>query len=90
MVAFNGYYAQEHTNWPWEDLWAFALEHAQTLYALFAAPHLLNADRLESTPPFELALLNGDTFPDLTVGWALWLAHLEHDAVEHALELGLL
>ena len=87
--AFNAFHAERHAQWGWDPIQSLAVDCATALHALFTHPDLLSAARLERTLPFYKQLKNGTTLRDLTMGWVLWIIALEHEAVEHAAELGL-
>lgn len=72
---------------PWPQILPFAIETARSLHVLFTHPHLLTAGRLERTLPFDLQLPGGARLPGVRWGWNLWYAVLEHEAVEHALDI---
>lgn len=86
--AFNEYQAKKQAAWSWEHIQAQAIQMAVTLRALFANPSLLPWEHLEQTGEFAWQL------PDQTVltmpcAWYLWMVSLEHEAVEHAVDLGI-
>lgn len=82
--AFNAFYADRHARLPWMPIRARALDVANALYAVFAAPGLLTPDRLESTRLFSgFGLPTGETL-EMPCGWYLWMTTLEHEGVEHA------
>lgn len=85
--AFNAYCSTFFATWTWFDVQKYALDMAETVFALFTTPHLLTAARLEATDPTDKRLYNGHVLTDITYGWALWLTVLEHAAAEHATEL---
>lgn len=87
--AFNAYMAEKHSTWAWEEVRALALDQARTLYQLFAHPDLLNAQRLEQTLPHRIRLYNGHLIESVRMGWVLWLAEVQHLAIEHRTELNI-
>ncbi len=87
--AFNDWHAERDSHRAWIDIQADAIQAAETLYALFADPKLLNAKRLERTPMHLKRLHDGRVIENIRMGWALWLIELQHWAVEHATELNL-
>lgn len=87
--AFNAYQQQQSASLPWSQIQRDAIRTASTLYALFASPDLLTAERLEHTKPHRKRLRNGVLLDDTTMGWCLWVIYLDHEAVEHAVELQL-
>lgn len=89
IEAFNAHQAAKYADLPWPKAQALAMNVASTLHRLFVDPALLSAERLERTNPTPMKLQNGDRIDQTTMGWALWLIVLEHQAVEHAQALGL-
>lgn len=85
--AFNAYHADLHAEWPWEQVQRLAIDSATTLHTLFSHPGLLSADRLEQTKPFRKYLQNGFVIDSIAMGWHVWIVTLEHEAVEHAMDL---
>jgi hypothetical protein len=85
--AFNAYQLERYTDVEWIEVQRLAIDLAETLHALFSTPKLITVPRLENTARTTRTLKNGETFKDLTMGWALWLIVMEHSAVEHAVEL---
>jgi hypothetical protein len=86
---FNAYQAAKHADCTWPQIQEMALATAATLHILFTHPHLLSAERLERTLPFRKRLHDGTKIENVTMGWVLWTIVLEHEAVEHAAELGM-
>lgn len=87
--AFNDYQANKYASWRWEEIRRLALDTATALYTLFTHPALLNAERLEGTKPFRKRLPDGTVIHDIAMGWNVWITCLEHEGVEHALDLGM-
>jgi hypothetical protein len=87
--AFNDYLATKHAAWSWQQIQDLAIQTAVTLQVLFAHPLLVTWERLEQTEAHHWRLPNEMS---LTVpcGWYLWMVTLEHEAVEHATDLGIL
>jgi hypothetical protein len=85
--AFNAYQAAKHAAWPWEQIRDLAIHMATTLHTLFTQPVLLTPDRLEQTRVYEWHLPNGVSLA-MPVGWYLWMVSIEHEAVDHAADLG--
>ena len=85
--AFNAYHAGQHANWSWERIQALAIDTATTLQVLFSHPALLSADRLEQTKLFRKRLQNGFIIDNIAMGWNVWITALEHEAIEHAVDL---
>lgn len=81
----SGYYAAQ----PWYDVQKFAVEMAETVFSLFTSPHVLTPARLEATDVIAKRLHNGQLLENIPMGWALWLFVLEHEATQHATELGI-
>lgn len=88
VAAFNAYQAAKHAACAWEPIQDLALRAATALQALFAHPVLVPWQCLEDTQSFCWQLPNG-TGLNLACGWYLWMVTLEHEAVEHAADLGL-
>ena len=84
--AFNAHHAQLQRGLAWDALRAAALERAASAAALFAAPGLLSAARLERTRPTTWRL-PGDRRVRAPVGWEIWMIVMEHESVEHAADL---
>jgi len=87
--AFNDYQATKHAAWSWARIQNLAIQAALTLQVLFARPSLVSWERLEKTQAYRWCLPNE---MDVTVscGWYLWMVTLEHEAVEHAVDLGIM
>lgn len=86
---FNAYQKQKYAAWSWSQLQKDAIRYASTFYSLFAYPDLITAERLEHTKPHRKKLRNGKILDNTTMGWCLWVIYLDHEAVEHAVELKL-
>jgi hypothetical protein len=86
--AFNDYQATKHAAWSWEQIQDLAIQTAATLQVLFAHPLLVSWDRLEQTKAYRWRLPN-ETSVMVSCGWYLWMVTLEHEAVEHAVDLGI-
>jgi hypothetical protein len=84
----NAYYAEVHAKWTWQHTYDFAVSTANALYALFATPHLLTADRLETTHE-HLRTVENEVITGIKQGWVLWIMEIEHLAVDHRTELNL-
>ena len=86
--VFNDYQATKHAAWSWEQIRGLAIQTAVILQILFAHPSLLSWERLEQTKayhwplPIEMSVM-------VSCGWYLWMVTLEHEAVEHAVDLGI-
>ncbi len=80
--TFNAYFSQAHaqaqTASTWPQLRDDMIDAACAFYALFEHPHLANAACLERTLPYRKQLAN-----------SVWLANLQHIAIEHVAELGI-
>jgi hypothetical protein len=85
---FNACQADLHSNWRWSNLQSMTLQMAETVYALFTQPGLLNVETLERTRPY-VWQLPGEVRLPMPAGWYLWGICLEHEGVEHAADLGL-
>lgn len=84
---FNAYQAAKHAQWPWETIQQLALHTALAVHAMFTQPALLSPDTLEQTQKYTWYLPNGLKLA-IPVGWYVWMVSLEHEAVEHAADLG--
>jgi hypothetical protein len=87
--AFNDYQATKHAAWSWEQIQDLAIQTAATLQVLFAHPLLVSWERLEQTKAYRWQLPN-ETSVTVSCGWYLWMVTLEHEAVEHAVDLGIM
>jgi hypothetical protein len=85
--AFNDYQATKHAAWSWEQIQNLAIQTATTLQVLFAHPSLVSWERLEQTKAYRWRLSN-EMNVTVSCGWYLWMVTLEHEAVEHAVDLG--
>jgi hypothetical protein len=86
--AFNDYQATKQAAWSWEQIQDLAVQTASTLQILFAHPSIVSWERLEQTKAYRWQLPN-KMFVTVSCGWYLWMVTLEHEAVEHALDLGI-
>jgi hypothetical protein len=84
--TFNAHQAGLQRGLTWDTLRSTALDRAASAAALFAAPGLLTAGRLERTRPTEWRL-HGDRRVRASVGWEVWMIIMEHESVEHAADL---
>ena len=85
--AFNDYHATKHAAWSWKQIQDFAIQTAATLQVLFAHPTLVPWERLDQTKAYRWRLPN-EMSVTVSCGWYLWMVTLEHEAVEHAVDLG--
>ena len=85
--AFNAYQATKHASWPWEQIRELAIHTATSLHALFTQTALLSPDRLEQTRGYDWHLAKGTSLV-VPCGWYIWTVSIEHEAVEHAADLG--
>ena len=86
--AFNDYQATKHAAWSWEQIQNLAIQTAAILSILFAHASLVSWERLEQTKAYRWPLPN-EMSVMVSCGWYLWMVVLEHEAVEHALDLGI-
>jgi hypothetical protein len=86
--AFNDYQATKHAAWSWEQIQDLALQTAATLQVLFAHPLLISWERLEQTKAHRWQLPN-EMSVMVSCGWYLWMVSLEHEAIEHAVDLSI-
>ena len=87
--GFNEWQAEIDQQRSWETIQSAALSAARTFYALFASADLLTAERLQQTNPHHRRMGNGVLIEDIPLGWVLWLLQLEHIAIAHVDELGM-
>lgn len=85
--AFNDYQATKHAAWSWEQIQDLAVQTAVMLQILFAHPSLVSWERLEQTKAYRWQLPN-EMNVMVSCGWYLWMVTLEHEASEHAVDLG--
>jgi hypothetical protein len=85
--AFNAYHAAKHATWPWEQIQELAIHTATALHTIFTQPAILSPDSLQRTHDYKWRLPTGITLT-VPVGWYLWMVSIEHEAVEHAEDLG--
>lgn len=86
--AFNDYQANKHAAWSWVQIQELAIQTAAALQVLFAHPSLVSWERLEQTEAYCWRLPN-EMSVTVSCGWYLWMVTLEHEAVEHAVDLGI-
>ena len=86
--AFNDYQANKHAAWSWMQIHDLAIQTAAALQVLFAHPSLVSWERLEQTQAHCWRLPN-EMSVTVSCGWYLWMVTLEHEAVEHAVDLGI-
>jgi hypothetical protein len=86
--AFNDYQANKHAAWSWVQIQELAIQTAAALQVLFAHPSLVSWERLEQTQAYCWRLPN-EMSVTVSCGWYLWMVTLEHEAVEHAVDLGI-
>ena len=86
--AFNDYQANRHAAWSWKQIQDLAIQTAATLQVLFTQPSLVSWERLEQTKAHCWRLPN-EMSVTVSCGWYLWMVTLEHEAVEHAADLGI-
>jgi hypothetical protein len=83
---FNAYQAKKYENTPWALIQPFAIRMALALQGTFSQPLILPYELLEHTAPYRYRLAGGSLI-SLPVAWYLWIVTLEHEVVDHALEL---
>jgi hypothetical protein len=86
--AFNQHQVKKYTDVPWNQIQELAVRSALTLHSLMTHPLLLNARILELGRPYDWRLPDGQVIP-IPIGWYLWQINLEHEGVDHALDLGI-
>jgi hypothetical protein len=85
--AFNAHHAAKHATQPWEEIQELAIHTATALHTIFTQPAILSPDSLQRTNDYKWRLPSGITLT-VPVGWYLWLVSIEHEAVDHAKDLG--
>jgi hypothetical protein len=84
---FNAYQAAKHAAWSWQQIQDLAVQTATALLAMFTQPAIISPDMLEQTKRYEWSLPNSLKLT-VPVGWYLWMVSVEHEAVDHAADLG--
>ncbi|MEW5961480.1 MAG: DinB family protein, partial [Chloroflexota bacterium] len=87
VAEFNAYQAARHAAWPWSQIQDLAVQTATALLAMFTQPAIISPDFLEQTTRYEWSLPTGLKLT-VPVGWYLWMVSVEHQAVDHAADLG--
>lgn len=83
---FKLYLHQKYLSSSWAEIRELALHTATALHTLFTQPTLLSPDTLQKTKKHEWRLPNGLKLT-LPVGWYLWMATIEREAITYAEEL---
>ena len=83
---FNAYQAKKYKNASWPEVKELAIRMAVALQGIFSQPAILPYDLLEKTSPYRWRLAGGSLI-SLPVAWFLWIVTLEHEVVEHAVDL---
>ncbi len=83
---FNSYQAEKYKDTQWDDVRDLAIRMAKALQGIFSQPAILPYSLLEKTSPFRWKLAGGSLI-SLPVAWYLWIVTLEHEVVEHAVDL---
>ncbi len=87
---FNAYYARQQAIQPWEQIQSLAIEMANRFYRLVAGSGLITPGLLEGTRLFDYYRLpTGDRIVT-PCGWYLWMITIEHEVMEHRVEMGIL
>lgn len=86
VADFNHYLQSKHRTNSWAVIRDLALHTATALHTLFTQPTLLSPDTLQKTRKHEWLLPNGLKLT-LPVGWYLWMATIEREAITYAQEL---
>jgi hypothetical protein len=86
--AFNDYQAARHAAWSWDQIQDLAIQTAVTLQVLFAHPSLVSWEHLDQAKVHNWRLPNEMSLT-MSCGWFLWMVTLEHEAVEHTADLGI-
>jgi len=85
---FNYYQAQKHQNVPWKTIQVASIRISMALQGIFSQPVILPYELLESTMTYQWKLAGGSLI-SLPVAWYLWIVTLEHEVVDHAVDLGI-
>lgn len=87
IEAFNQYQMKRQAELPWEDIQRTALRSGEVLYRLFTTPGLMDAAQLENSKPgrWQLPGYSGE----VPLAWMVWAVIMEHEGVEHALDIGI-
>ncbi len=83
---FNAYQAKKYESVPWKIIQSLAIRMAVALQGTFSQPAILPYELLEQTAPYRYRLAGGSLI-SLPVAWYLWIVTLEHEVVEHTVEL---
>lgn len=83
---FNTYMGVKYKDAAWNDVKKLAVRMAVALQGIFSQPAILPYELLEGTAPYRWKLAGGSLI-SLPVAWFLWIATLEHEVVEHAVDL---
>ena len=86
LEDFNNYQAAKYSTRPWPRVLKLAVHTSTAVHALFGNAHLIAPEILEQTEPYDWAMPSGERIT-LPCGWYLWIAALEHKAVEHRKDL---
>jgi len=85
---FNAFQAEKYLHTPWSDIKPLAIHTASALQGIFSQPILLPFDLMERTAPYDWHIPGG-SIVSMPIIWYLWTVVMEHEVVDHALELGL-
>jgi len=85
---FNSEQALLQIDKPWGEIRDLAAHTATALYPLYTRPDILPTQRLEETDDHHWHCPGGESVK-IPIGWFLWINFLEHEAVEHAIDLGM-
>jgi hypothetical protein len=88
LDEFNALQTEQYTAKPWAEIQKLALRAADAAFHLYANRELLPPDLLEATPLFKWQIPGGKAI-SIGTGWYIWMVVLEHEAVDHALDLGI-
>lgn len=87
--ALNAFQAQQQQELPWISIQSEAIVLSRRLLQLFTGSGLVTPEVLDSSRKFHWKYPDGIEI-SLTCGWFLWMVSLEHEAVEHSADLGIL
>ena len=87
IEAFNHYQMKRQAELPWEEIQQTALRAGEVLFHLFSTPGLMDAAQLENSKPgrWQLPGYSGE----VPLAWMVWVVIMEHEGVEHALDVGI-
>jgi len=85
IEAFNNFQAERQTAVPWAQIQLDAIRLAKMLQMLLSST-IITPETLEDSEVISPELYDGQRLP-ISSGWFLWYVILDHEAVEHAVDL---